>query len=86
MAKSLVKTMKHNYVVFIPKPDAATAVRDLAVAFEHCNERPLHSAMKYRSPRAFLHDYANMGRKVSCRGGGRSERYRSGQASAVKRI
>jgi putative transposase len=43
--------MKHDYVAFMPKPDAATAVRNLAVAFEHYNERHPHSALKYRSPR-----------------------------------
>jgi putative transposase len=31
MAESFVKTMKRDYVAFMPKPDAATAVRNLAV-------------------------------------------------------
>lgn len=53
MAESFVKTMKRDYVAFMPKPDAATAVRNLAVAFEHYNERHPHSALKYRSPREF---------------------------------
>lgn len=43
----------HAYVVFMPKPDAATAVLNLAVAFEHYNEKHSHSALKYRSPREF---------------------------------
>jgi putative transposase len=51
MAESFVKTTKRHYVAFMPKPDAATAVRNLAVAFEHYNERHPHSALKYRSPR-----------------------------------
>ncbi len=38
MAESFVKTMKCDYVAFIPKPNAATAVRNLAIAFEHYNE------------------------------------------------
>ena len=53
MAESFVKTMKRDYVSFMPKPDAATAARNLAVAFEHYNEQHPHSALKYRSPREF---------------------------------
>ncbi len=53
MAESFVKTMKRDYVAFMPKPDAATAARNLAIAFEHYNEKHPHSALKYRSPRAF---------------------------------
>jgi transposase InsO family protein len=47
------KTMKRDYVAFMPKPDAATAARNLAIAFEHYNEKHPHSALKYRSPREF---------------------------------
>ncbi len=49
-AESFVKTMKRDYVVSVsmPKPDPATAVRNLAVAFEHYNEQRPHSALKYR--------------------------------------
>ncbi|RQN33313.1 IS3 family transposase [Paraburkholderia tropica] len=53
MAESFVKTMKRDYVAFMPKPDAATAASNLAIAFEHYNEKHPHSALKYRSPRAF---------------------------------
>ncbi len=53
MAESFVKTMKRDYVAFMPKPDAATATRNLAIAFEHYNEQHPHSALKYRSPREF---------------------------------
>ncbi|MDO3529983.1 IS3 family transposase [Ralstonia pseudosolanacearum] len=53
MAESFVKTMKRDYVAFMPKPDAATAARNLAIAFEHYNEQHPHSALKYRSPREF---------------------------------
>ncbi len=35
MAKRFVKTMKRDYVAFMPKPDAATAVQNFAIAFEH---------------------------------------------------
>jgi transposase InsO family protein len=34
MAESFMKTMKRDYVAFMPKPDAVTAMRNLAVAFE----------------------------------------------------
>ncbi len=53
MAESLVKTMKRDYVVHMPKPDVAIARRNLAIAFEHYNEQYPHSALKYRSPREF---------------------------------
>ncbi|USS44009.1 IS3-like element ISBugl1 family transposase [Burkholderia glumae] len=53
MAESFVKTMKRDYVAIMPKPDAATAARNLAIAFEHYNEKHPHSALKYRSPREF---------------------------------
>ncbi|MGA4034867.1 IS3 family transposase [Ralstonia nicotianae] len=53
MAESFVKTMKRDYVAFMPKPDAAMAARNLAIAFEHYNEQHPHSALKYRSPREF---------------------------------
>jgi len=54
MTESFVKTMKRDYVAFMLKPDAATAARNLAIAFEHYNEKHPHSALKYRSPREFL--------------------------------
>lgn len=53
MAERVVKTVKRDYVAFMPKPDAATAVQNLAVAFVHYNEKRPHSAPEYRSPREF---------------------------------
>ena len=53
MAESLVKTMKRDYIAFMPKPDAKTALENLAQAFEHYNEHHPHSALNYRSPREF---------------------------------
>jgi putative transposase len=53
MAESFAKTMKRDYVAFMPKPHAATAARNLVVAFEHYNEQHPHSALKCRSPREF---------------------------------
>lgn len=53
MAESFVKTMKRDYMGFMPKPDAASAARNLAIAFEHYNEEHPHSGLKYRSPREF---------------------------------
>lgn len=53
MAESFVKSMKCDYVSWIPKPDARTALLNLANAFDHFNESHPHSALKYRSPREF---------------------------------
>lgn len=53
MAESFVKTMKRDYVDFMPKPDARTAIGNLAIAFEHYNEHHPHSALWYHSPREF---------------------------------
>ncbi|MDH4554659.1 IS3 family transposase [Pseudomonas sp. BN417] len=53
MAESFVKTMKRDYIGHMPKPDRATALRNLAIAFEHYNEEHPHSALNYRSPREF---------------------------------
>jgi len=48
-----VKTIKHDYIAFMHKPDVPTALSHLAGAFEHYNERHPHKALKYRSPREF---------------------------------
>lgn len=53
MAESFVKTVKHDDVAHMDKPDAPTALSRLAIAFEHYNERHPHKALKYRSPREF---------------------------------
>ncbi|AEJ06554.1 putative transposase for insertion element [Stutzerimonas stutzeri] len=53
MAESFVKTMKRDYIAHMPRPDRQTALRNLAIAFEHYNEEHPHSALKYRSPREF---------------------------------
>jgi putative transposase len=37
----------------MPKSDRETALRNLAIAFEHYNEQHPHNALKYRSPREF---------------------------------
>lgn len=37
----------------MPKPDARTAIGNLAIAFEHYNEHHPHSALRYHSPREF---------------------------------
>jgi transposase InsO family protein len=41
-AESFVKTMKRDYLDFMSKPDTETAVRNLAIVFEHYNERRPH--------------------------------------------
>jgi putative transposase len=48
-----IRKTKRDYVAFTLKPDAATAVRNLAIAFEHHNEKHPYSALKYRTPREF---------------------------------
>jgi len=53
MAESFVKTMKRDYIAHMPRPDRLTALRNLAIAFEHYNEEHPHSALNYRSPREF---------------------------------
>jgi putative transposase len=53
MAESFVKTIKRDYVAHMPKPERETALRNLAIAFEHYNEQHPHSALNYRSPREF---------------------------------
>ncbi|MGC8210099.1 IS3 family transposase [Ralstonia pseudosolanacearum] len=60
MAESFVKTMKHDYVAYMEKPDAPTALSRLAIAFEHYNERHPHKALKYRSPREFRKTAASL--------------------------
>jgi len=41
MAESFVKTIKRDYMAHMPKPDRETALRNLAIAFEHYNEQHL---------------------------------------------
>ncbi|WP_414704608.1 IS3 family transposase [Pseudomonas sp. P42] len=53
MAESFVKMIKRDYVGHMPKPDRETALRNLAIAFEHYNEQHPHSALNYRLPREF---------------------------------
>nr|CDS55768.1 IS2 insertion element transposase InsAB'; KpLE2 phage-like element [Serratia symbiotica] len=55
MAERLVKTMKSDYIAFMPKPDVRTALVNLATAFEHYNENHPHSALGYLSPREYRH-------------------------------
>jgi transposase InsO family protein len=53
MAEKFVKTNKRDSEAHMPKPDRVTALRNLAIAFEHYNKQHPHSALKYCSPRAF---------------------------------
>lgn len=53
VAESVVKTMKRDYIASMPKPDARTAIKNLALAFEYYNEHHPHSALKYRSQGEF---------------------------------
>lgn len=53
MVESFVRTMKRDYIAFMPKPDGKTALANLVQAFEHYNEHHPHSVLGYRSPREF---------------------------------
>ncbi|ENL7346557.1 transposase, partial [Escherichia coli] len=44
-AERFVKTMKEDYIAFMPKPNVRTALHNLAVAIEHYNETHPHSAL-----------------------------------------
>jgi putative transposase len=50
MAESFVKTIKHDYIAFMHKPDVPTALAHLAGAFEHYNERHPHKALSTVPP------------------------------------
>lgn len=50
MAERFVKTMKEDYIAFMPKPDVSTALQNLAAAFTHYNDNHPHSALVYHSP------------------------------------
>lgn len=45
MTESFVKTIMHDYVTHMPKPDQETALHNLAIAFERYNEQHPHSAL-----------------------------------------
>ena len=53
MAERFVKTMKEDYIAFMPKPNVRTALHNLAVAIEHYNENHPHCTLGYRSPREY---------------------------------
>ncbi|MFP2429098.1 integrase core domain-containing protein [Enterobacter ludwigii] len=53
MAERFVKTMKSDYITFMPKSNVRTALINLAAAFEHYNENHPHSAQGYLSPREY---------------------------------
>ena len=59
MAESFVRTMKRDYVDFMPKPDARTVIGSLTIAFKHYNEHHPHSALRYRSPPKFQRNAAS---------------------------
>ncbi len=51
MAERFVKTIKEDYIAFMPKLNVRMALHNLAVAIEHYNENYPHSVLGYRSPR-----------------------------------
>lgn len=60
MAERFVKTMKEDYIAFMPKPDVRTALQSLGAAFNHYNENHPHSALGYRSPREYRRQRASL--------------------------
>ena len=50
MAERFVKTMKEDYIAFMPKSGVRTALQNLAATFRHYNENHPHSALGYHSP------------------------------------
>jgi putative transposase len=60
MAERFVKTMKEDYIAFMPKPDVRTALQNLAAAFTHYNENHPHSALGYYSPREYRRQRASL--------------------------
>jgi putative transposase len=55
MAEAFVRTFKRDYVRVANCPDAETVLRSLPVWFTHYNEIHPHRALRYRSPRQFIH-------------------------------
>jgi putative transposase len=53
LASEIRKSLSFNYVAYMGKPDAPTALSRLTIAFGHYNERHPHKALKCRSPREF---------------------------------
>jgi len=51
MARSFVKTIKHDYMAYAPKPDREMVLRNLAITYEHYDELHPHTALNYCSPR-----------------------------------
>ncbi|KAF1366373.1 transposase InsO family protein [Yokenella regensburgei] len=47
------KTMKEDYIAFMPKLDVETAMLNLAAASTHYNENHLHSTLGYSSWREY---------------------------------
>lgn len=55
MVDRFVKTMKEDYIAFMPKPNVRTALQNLAAVFNHYNENYPYSALGYHSPREYRH-------------------------------
>lgn len=56
MTERFVKTMKEDYIVFIPEPDVRTALHNLVAVFSHYthNAPEYHSSGEYRQQRTSL--------------------------------
>ncbi|RAP69960.1 integrase core domain protein [Candidatus Erwinia dacicola] len=60
MAERFVKTVKEDYIVFMPKPEVRTALRNLAATFTHYNENHPHNARGYYSLREYRQQRASL--------------------------
>ena len=54
MAEAFVRTIKRDYVLVSPCPDAQTVMNQLSAWINHYNEVHPHKALGYRSPREFI--------------------------------
>jgi putative transposase len=55
MVESFVKTFKRDYVYLYDRPDGATVLTQLDRWFDDYNESHLHTGLKRKSSREFLH-------------------------------
>ena len=54
MAEAFVRTLKRDYVLLNPTPNAQSVIDQLPGWFDHYNEVHPHRALRYRSPREFI--------------------------------
>ena len=55
--RPVVRTIKRDYVLVSPRPNAEAVLRQLPSWIAHYNEVHPHKALGYRSPREFIATY-----------------------------